>query len=497
MTGSWKRGSSGRSWFGVRADRTPNGANRSVLGDAKAILFGELAECVRSGMDLPEALKLVGQSWHRHEGKPFHIELGAPDSHFPTFIFLIRLPILLVMSMWGLLWRNPRRVARLTARRLALYVEQGHSLSLAMSSCGAVFTPEEIRLIRFGEEQTSLARSLDSLHGFHHVERQAMAAINGVYYPVVLLLILVQLTAFILMVITPKFQDIFQQMGSELPYWTMVFIDISQMVTGEGSFILSGLILVLLWCLCCARLLNGNLWSAYLSLAVFLIGFLIFFPFNPLLRAIFGSFSREFSDALGRAASSPGGLLVILAIPVVILMMRRRIARTWENFLRTLEGWVMSLGRLIPVLRGALHQEDQSRWLGALSATLGAGMPLPEALNEVAEIAPRRLLRNTTRVAEEVTRGMTLGQALERWHVLSPSMIYRLDWLEREGRLVEELPAISADARDLAADSLTRAARATEVFGTIAVGFLFALVVIAMYLPLFAIPGLVSPNNLP
>lgn len=481
--GGWKRPSSqGGGLLKLSPHSIPTSANLAVLGEGKELLFGELNQLVRFGVPLEEALKLVGSSWRRHARMPLEMGLRR-DSPLPTFMFLFDLLVVTLTSLHGILWRNPRRVARLMAARLGSQVQAGFSLAGGMTACGALFSPEEIRLIRFGEESGNLGESLESLASFHRTDRQSMSALNGLFYPLFLLLYIVAITSFIVFTIVPKFEDIFMQLGAELPEAFMAMLWLFG--DSPGIFSLLGLCTIGLavgaWALWCSRFLNGTVWGGYLS-------FFLFLAFPPVGTIVFGMLFVPVAAA-NQAWGTPAGVGVFLGIASAVIVSRRMIIRTWEATARRFDRRIMAVGRFIPLLSAALREDDEARWLLALSAGIRAGLPLNEAMAEAAGMAPPRFAKRTAAMASDLSNGLTLQEAMDRARFPSALTRYRLSWMERTGTLRESILQLVGDKRSDVSDRLTRALKGLEVLCVILCGAVVGFVALAMYSPLFSIPS--------
>ena len=175
----------------------------------------------------------------------------------------------------------PRRLeSRL--RKLMARLNNGEPLSLATRACPGMFSESDRAIIEVGEKTGDLAGAFDYL--------AAGVRTRGLqYFPFALafteLGFFLLLTGFVLVFIIPKFKDIFDQLGAELPRLTMLVIEISNVLAHDTIWVL--LVLVAL-ALVVIAVRNRAGWAR---------GFLALFP--PLRQWYWELSLSRFSYALG------------------------------------------------------------------------------------------------------------------------------------------------------------------------------------------------------
>ncbi|MFH0944099.1 MAG: type II secretion system F family protein [Planctomycetota bacterium] len=108
-------------------------------------------------------------------------------------------------------------------------VEGGASLSEAMGKHAQVFDRLYTNMVRAGEKGGILDEILTRLADFAEKSERIKAKIKeALTYPVVVLLFAGCVVLFIMMVIVPKFEEIFRQFGEELPALTTLLINVSR-----------------------------------------------------------------------------------------------------------------------------------------------------------------------------------------------------------------------------------------------------------------------------
>jgi type IV pilus assembly protein PilC len=108
-------------------------------------------------------------------------------------------------------------------------VEGGASLSEAMGKHPAVFDRLYVNMVRAGEKGGILDEILIRLADFAEKSQRIKGKIKeALTYPVVVLGFAGCVVLFIMMVIVPKFEEIFRQFNEELPALTQLLIDVSR-----------------------------------------------------------------------------------------------------------------------------------------------------------------------------------------------------------------------------------------------------------------------------
>lgn len=108
-------------------------------------------------------------------------------------------------------------------------VEGGASLSEALGKYPHVFDRLYVNMVRAGEKGGILDQILNRLAEFAEKTERIKAKIKeALAYPVVVLLFAFGVLTFVMLVIVPRFEEIFKQFGQELPAVTQLLIDFSR-----------------------------------------------------------------------------------------------------------------------------------------------------------------------------------------------------------------------------------------------------------------------------
>ncbi|MBN2330013.1 MAG: type II secretion system F family protein [Candidatus Omnitrophica bacterium] len=109
-------------------------------------------------------------------------------------------------------------------------VEGGSTLSEAMAKYPRIFNRLYVNMVRAGEIGGALERVLDRLATFQEKAQAIRSKVKGaMFYPVSVLTICFGVVGVILVFVVPKFVEMYEGMGGELPWMTQLLADL-----GEG-----------------------------------------------------------------------------------------------------------------------------------------------------------------------------------------------------------------------------------------------------------------------
>ena len=145
-------------------------------------------------------------------------------------------------------------------------IREGSSLSKALRQFENLFGRLYISLIQAGEISGNLDASIERLSEYLESQNQLRERIvNALIYPVILLVVTVFSIALLMVVVMPKFKQLFEDMDAELPAATQVFLATSDFLQAYGS-VISALLLGLIAALLVLR--RNAVFSALLDRAV-------------------------------------------------------------------------------------------------------------------------------------------------------------------------------------------------------------------------------------
>lgn len=117
---------------------------------------------------------------------------------------------------------------KVTCEKLVSEVRGGSDLSAAMETCPKVFDPLYISMVRAaevsGQMDIILERLAEYLESADELRREIRSAMT---YPVVSMVLVIAITAFLMIGIVPGFREVFESMGAELPALTSFILNVS------------------------------------------------------------------------------------------------------------------------------------------------------------------------------------------------------------------------------------------------------------------------------
>lgn len=146
-------------------------------------------------------------------------------------------------------------------RGIYIEVEKGQSLADAFSQYPRIFPRVYVNMIRAGEEGGILPLALERLIDFYERTLEFRNfLITSSIYPVLLFVFGIASLIVLTVVVIPKFGEIFNDMGQELPFAAAVLINTSNFLVAYGLPMLGGLALAVWAFLAYIRTAGGQVW---------------------------------------------------------------------------------------------------------------------------------------------------------------------------------------------------------------------------------------------
>jgi type IV pilus assembly protein PilC len=184
-------------------------------------------------------------------------------------------------------------------------VEGGDSLSVAFSKHPHYFDHLYLNMVKAGEAGGILDQILERLALFAEKAEAIRSKIKGALtYPVVVICFAVVIVALVMIFIVPKFEEVFKQMGVEMPPLTKALLAIATFVKNWWWAILLGLVLVFLLLRALQRIYAFRKFVHRLQLRLPVSG--------PLMKkTIVARFARTFGTLLGAGVPILEALTII------------------------------------------------------------------------------------------------------------------------------------------------------------------------------------------
>lgn len=134
--------------------------------------------------------------------------------------------------------------------QISVDVNQGTAMGAAMRQWPKVFDQLSIAMVEAGEAGGVLDESLKRLAKLLEDNARLQNQIKGALgYPVAVLVIAILVFLGMTIFLIPTFAGIFKDLGAELPLFTQLMVDLSELLRSPFSLLLSGSLLVAVWML--------------------------------------------------------------------------------------------------------------------------------------------------------------------------------------------------------------------------------------------------------
>jgi len=124
-------------------------------------------------------------------------------------------------------------------------VESGISLSIAFKRFESEVGTISVALFDLGEKTGTLDESIEKLADIlQEVQDNRMKLKKATRYPVIVIVAMIIAFSFVITLVVPQFQAMFEEYNTELPFPTLLLLWIEHAITQYGLFILSGMVLI-------------------------------------------------------------------------------------------------------------------------------------------------------------------------------------------------------------------------------------------------------------
>jgi type IV pilus assembly protein PilC len=118
-------------------------------------------------------------------------------------------------------------------------IQEGSNLSRALSKYPRIFSPLYVALVVSGEESGTLAETMAQIASNLEDQIALRSKIRqAVSYPAVILLFFIGVVSFVFLYLLPKFREIFDDFGAQLPKFTTLILGISGFLISALPFVL-------------------------------------------------------------------------------------------------------------------------------------------------------------------------------------------------------------------------------------------------------------------
>lgn len=190
-------------------------------------------------------------------------------------------------------------------QRLAADLRGGSDLSAAMGNCPKVFSPLYISMVTAGEASGQmdviLQRLADYVEASEELKREIRSAMT---YPVISLVLVLSITAFLMIGVVPGFKEVFDGLGAELPALTKATLAVSDWLRSKWYLCFAGLFAAVAGFSILKKTPRGELALDHLALRVPIFGQLT-------RKVCLARFSRTFATLVRSGVPIMGTLEIV------------------------------------------------------------------------------------------------------------------------------------------------------------------------------------------
>ncbi len=148
-------------------------------------------------------------------------------------------------------------------------IEAGRTLTQACEKYPDVFNNLYIALLRAGEASGTLDLSLVRLADQNEKDEKMMSDIRGALtYPAIILLVIVAVLVFMVVVVVPQVENLYHDLGKELPWATQFLVGVSNFIINQWYIILIILAVAVWFLIQFSKTDVGKRWGATIKLNV-------------------------------------------------------------------------------------------------------------------------------------------------------------------------------------------------------------------------------------
>ena len=214
--------------------------------DAKAGAVAD-GKSAAKGINLVSFLPPSMQAQMSQQRKPKLQELATFTTQLAN---LLQSGMPLTVALNSMTHLQTKGIPAEVSRELKQEVTEGRSLSDAMLRQPRIFSDLYVNMVRAGETSGSLVAVLRRMS--HHFQQFADVQAkfkSAMIYPVMVIIVGILLVMFFMMVMMPKFIEIFNGFNIELPLPTRILIGISNCFTNFWYMVVVGMVLLVLFIL--------------------------------------------------------------------------------------------------------------------------------------------------------------------------------------------------------------------------------------------------------
>lgn len=157
---------------------------------------------------------------------------------------LLKAGLSIVECLEALLEKEPNQSARSVMTRLLTGLREGKRFSGVLAEQPELFPPLYIGIIKAAEGTSDLPRSLTRYIDYQQrIDAVRSKLISAAIYPMILLLVGGGVSCFLIGYVVPKFAEVYQGAGRDLPWLSQILLDWGEFAATRTKTLLSGIII--------------------------------------------------------------------------------------------------------------------------------------------------------------------------------------------------------------------------------------------------------------
>lgn len=208
----------------------------SLEADNKDLAMAELRRQELTVIDLGEQSFLTKDIDIQIGGWPKARDLSVMCRQF---VSMTKAGVSILESLKMLCEQTENKRLQDALKEVRISVEKGETLANSMTEHPKVFPAIMVNMVAAGEASGSLEIALERVATQLERSHKTQAMVKkAMIYPIAVCLVAVIVTIVMLVVVIPNYEDMFSQLGTELPWITMMYVNLSHVITNYWYIII-------------------------------------------------------------------------------------------------------------------------------------------------------------------------------------------------------------------------------------------------------------------
>ena len=456
----------------------------SLEADNKDLAMAELRRQELTVIDLGEQSFLTKDIDIQIGGWPKARDLSVMCRQF---VSMTKAGVSILESLKMLCEQTENKRLQDALKEVRISVEKGETLADSMAEHPKVFPAIMVNMVAAGEASGSLDTAMDRVATQLEKSHKTQAMVKkAMIYPIAVCVVAVIVTVVMLVKVIPSYEDMFTQIGGELPWITKFYVNLSHGIINYWFIIVPVIVAFVFAIRTFAKTDVGKHFFGKIALKIPL--------FNKLtIKSASSMMARTLSTLMGagvplieamvkKAMIYPIAVCVVAVIVTVVMLVKvipsyedmftqiggelpwitkfyvnlsHGIINYWFIIVPVIVAFVFAIrtfaktdvgkhffGKIalkIPLFNKLTIKSASSMMARTLSTLMGAGVPLIEAVDIVSGVMENVYFKEALQDAkEEITIGMPLSRPLQE-SGLFPPMVYQMIRIGEESGNTEEM----------------------------------------------------------